>query len=162
MTSKSLRVAALAAVAIACGGKAESSTPEGDYQIDETGSALVSDSTTDADTNDDGSCKDGDHDHKGHGKHRFKVLDRLDGVRDHQITLAALPANVSARLLEKLHALDANGDGVVTKDELKARRDKDHEHGKKKKHGHHDDDGDDGRGDDDDHDADGEHENGDD
>lgn len=152
MTSKLLVLVAFAAAAVACGGKADTNeSADGDFQIDEAGSSLVSDAPDDDGASDgaDG-CQKGDHDHKGHRKHRFKALDLLDGVRDRQITLAALPADLSPHLLEKLHALDANTDGVVTKDEMKARRDHDHErHGKKHHEGKdHDDDRDDDDGDD--------------
>ena len=36
------------------------------------------------------------------------------------ITIALLPPGQPARLLERLHAIDANQDGLVTRDEAKA------------------------------------------
>ena len=58
--------------------------------------------------------------HHHHRHHRFHVLDGLDGTRDHQITIASLPATLPPRLIARLHEIDANGDGIVTKDEAKA------------------------------------------
>jgi hypothetical protein len=65
-----------------------------------------------------------------HGKHKrgnrlhhlFKRLDRLDGEKDKQIVIASLPDRVPDRLIEKLRTIDANNDGIVTKDEVKAAR----------------------------------------
>jgi hypothetical protein len=78
------------------------------------------------DDHDDGSmCHDGDGHHRGHHDHRhhlFKVLDSLDGKRDGVVTLAALPADLPDALVTALHALDTNGDGLVTRDEVKAAR----------------------------------------
>lgn len=89
---------------------------------------------------DKGECRDDDHGgHKHHHKHKFKVLDRLDGAKDHTIVIAALPAGLPDRLIAKLHKIDADGDGAVSKDELKAAL-KRHKHkekdrdGDKKKH----------------------------
>lgn len=116
-----------------------------DFQIDEVGSSLVSDSTEDGANEANTACKDGDHEHKGHKKHRFKMLDRLDGKKDHQITLGRRSlSDLSSNLLEKLKALDTNTDGVVTKDEMKARRD--HDHNKKGEGKDHEDKGDGDRG----------------
>lgn len=58
--------------------------------------------------------------HHHHRHHRFHVLDTLDGTRDRQITIASLPASLPARLIARLHEIDTNGDGIVTKDEAKA------------------------------------------
>jgi hypothetical protein len=71
---------------------------------------------------DHGECKgDGDHEkHHHHRHHRFHVLDALDGTKDNQITIASLPAGLPPRLIARLHEIDANGDGIVTKDEAKA------------------------------------------
>lgn len=68
-------------------------------------------------------CSDRDHDgHKRHHRHKFKMLDRIDGDKDGNITLAALPAGLPERLLAKLARLDADHDGIVTKAEVKAFR----------------------------------------
>ena len=37
-----------------------------------------------------------------------------------QITIASLPATLPARLIARLHEIDSNGDGIVTKAEAKA------------------------------------------
>lgn len=124
----SLPLAAAALVSLvslgACGGAVDSSLDDDDLDIDEADSALTSpDPAGDEDRQgeDDRDCRDGDrHHHKHHLKHKWKVLDRLDGAHDHAITIASLPPGLPARLLEKLHKLDANGDGVVVKDEVKA------------------------------------------
>ena len=72
-------------------------------------------------------CNDRDHDkHAHHRHHKFKVLDRIDGTKDHVITIASLPAALPARLIARLHAIDTDGNGLVTKDEVKAWR---HAHG---------------------------------
>jgi hypothetical protein len=74
----------------------------------------------------------GEHDgaclgHEGrprHGRrpfhHLFRCLDRLDGQKDKTITIASLPARVPAGLVGKLHAIDTDHNGVVTKDEVRA------------------------------------------
>lgn len=68
-------------------------------------------------------CNDRDHDkHAHHRHHKFKVLDRIDGTKDHVITIASLPAALPARLIARLHAIDTDGNGLVTKDEVKAWR----------------------------------------
>jgi hypothetical protein len=75
----------------------------------------------DGDHDDVGNCHEGDNDHhRGHHHHFFKVLDKLDGQRDHVVTLANLPSGLPPLLLAALEGLDANHDGVVTKDEAKA------------------------------------------
>ena len=66
-------------------------------------------------------CNDRDHDqHHHHRHHKFKVLDRIDGTKDHVITIALLPAALPDRLIARLHAIDTDGDGLVTKAEAKA------------------------------------------
>lgn len=66
-------------------------------------------------------CNDREHDqHKHHRHHKFKVLDRIDGTKDHVITIASLPAALPDRLIARLHAIDTDGNGLVTKDEAKA------------------------------------------
>ncbi|HEY8078895.1 MAG TPA: hypothetical protein VIF62_32410, partial [Labilithrix sp.] len=91
------------------------------------GALASSDTTGDgADANGDvgdHDCQDGDKDgHAHHHRHKFAVLDALDGVKDKQITIASLPAGLPDHLIAKLHAIDANGDGIVTKPEVKAFR----------------------------------------
>ena len=72
-------------------------------------------------------CNDREHDqHKHHRHHKFKVLDRIDGTKDHVITIASLPAALPDRLIARLHTIDTDGNGLVTKDEVKAWR---HTHG---------------------------------
>lgn len=68
-----------------------------------------------------------------HKKHKWKLLDRLDGTKDKVITVATLPPNLPPKLLARLAEIDANKDGLVTKDEVRASRPprcEDH-------HGHH-------------------------
>ena len=119
------RLSACAAlvVLIGCGGKTES--VDGDIVVSDD-SALsgpegpASSSEADDEERGDDGCKDGDHDgHKHHRHHWFKVLDRLDGQKDKAITIANLPAGMPEGLLKKLHRIDRNGDGVVTKKEAK-------------------------------------------
>jgi hypothetical protein len=153
-----LVVAGLLSVAslVACGGAVDPSA--------ETPSSDASDLSSDFDTVGQGMTADvdpsheatGEHDHDcrdedgrpkhGHRKHHlFKWLDRLDGDKDHRIVIASLPAKVPAGIIEKLHAIDADKDGVVTKKEARHR----HKHGKhhqpppgERDHdGDHDDDG---------------------
>lgn len=73
----------------------------------------------DGDADDDHDKRDGrrKHERKHRHHHLFKKLDRLDGTKDHQITIAALPPRVPAKLVDKLHEIDANADGVVTREE---------------------------------------------
>lgn len=121
-------------LAVGCGG----ATGNDDLEVNDVGSsnaALQGPSDSTDTTGNEGSevgdkdCKDGDHDgHGHHHRHKFKVLDALDGVVDHQITIANLPADLPQHLIDKLHKIDANGDGIVTKDEVKAFR-KAHKHG---------------------------------
>lgn len=97
--------------------------PSGDTDDPSDHEADRADHDDDRDRGDDrGDCKgDGDHEkHHHHRHHKFHVLDRLDGTKDHQITIASLPAELPPRLLARLHAIDANADGVVSKDEAKA------------------------------------------
>jgi len=66
-------------------------------------------------------CNDREHDqHKHHRRHKFKVLDRVDGTKDGIITIASLPAALPDRLIARLHKIDTDGNGLVTKDEVKA------------------------------------------
>lgn len=75
-------------------------------------------------------CRHGDKDgHGHHHRHKFSVLDALDGTVDHQITIANLPPGLPDRLLAKLHTIDADGDGIVTKTEVKAFRKQHRHHG---------------------------------
>ena len=80
------------------------------------------DKDDDRDRGDDhGECNEDENEkHHHHRHHRFHVLDGLDGTRDHQITIASLPAALPPRLIARLHEIDTNGDGIVTKDEAKA------------------------------------------
>lgn len=79
------------------------------------------DDTGDDETKADPRCDDKDAaNHKNHRKHKFKNLDALDGTKDHQITIASLPAGLPDKLIAKLHKLDVDGDGIVTKAEAKA------------------------------------------
>jgi hypothetical protein len=164
----------LAAIALAslgaCGGAVDKSLDE-DLVINEQNAALTSGdapSAPDADPerkgDEDRDCRDGDrHQHKHHFQHKLKVLDGLDGVRDNAITIAALPPGLPKRLIDKLHEIDANHDGVVTRDEVKAAlHDFGRHEGKHDKHGHghdgdHDDDRDGDHGGDHDGDHDGDH-----
>jgi hypothetical protein len=52
--------------------------------------------------------------------HLFRCLDRLDGEKDKTIVIASLPARVPEGLIAKLRTVDANNDGIVTKDEVRA------------------------------------------
>jgi hypothetical protein len=66
-------------------------------------------------------CRHGDKDgHAHHHRHKFSVLDALDGTVDHQITIADLPPGLPDHLIAKLHKIDTDGDGIVTKAEVKA------------------------------------------
>ena len=54
--------------------------------------------------------------HRHH--HLFKKLDRLDGNKNGEIVIAALPTDrVPAHVIEKLHAIDTNRDNIVTREE---------------------------------------------
>ena len=90
--------------------------PDDDHQGDRA------DKDDDRDRGDDhGECNEDENEkHHHHRHHRFHVLDGLDGTRDHQITIASLPAALPPRLIARLHEIDTNGDGIVTKDEAKA------------------------------------------
>lgn len=104
-------------------------------------------------------CRGGKRHHHGRGKNKFHHLDSIDGFEDGAITLDRLPDAVPAEMLAKLHKIDVNNDGVVTKEEARNAHhawnakhcscdDDEHEH---EHDGHgHDDDGhdDDGHGDD--------------
>ena len=70
---------------------------------------------------DKGDCNDRDHGgHAHHRHHKFKVLDGIDGATDGVVTIASLPPALPARLIARLHKIDADGNGLVTKDEVKA------------------------------------------
>ncbi|MDB4938931.1 MAG: hypothetical protein JWP87_5903, partial [Labilithrix sp.] len=80
-------------------------------------------------------CKDHDNDgHHKHHHHKFKVLDRMDGAKDKVITIASLPPGLPDRLIAKLHEIDTDGDGLVTRAEVKA-----HKHEKKHHKDRHED-----------------------
>jgi hypothetical protein len=131
---KLLGVVGVAAVLLAgCGGQV-AEDGELDVADGETSSAISSPDPgaaaagdtgdgDDADEPTDKDCNDRDHEkHHKHHHHKFKVLDRLDGTKDRVITIASLPAGLPDRLIAKLHKLDANGDGLVTRAEVKAHR----------------------------------------
>jgi hypothetical protein len=67
-------------------------------------------------------------DREHHGKPRhgrrlhnlFKRLDRADGTKDGTIVIASLPERFPKGLIMKLQRIDGNGDGIVTKDEVRA------------------------------------------
>lgn len=120
----SLTGLAIAALVVGgCGGKIETND---DLVIsDSQGSLSGPETAGDEDDGDtaDRDCRDGDHEgHKHHRKHWFKVLDRLDGAKDGAITIASLPSGLPDRLIAKLHRIDKNGDGVVTRKEVKHAR----------------------------------------
>lgn len=123
-----------------CGGKI---TNDSDLVISDNESGLGATGASEADDGDraDDDCRDEDHDgHKHHRRHWFKVLDKLDGTRDKRIVIGSLPAGLPDRLIAKLQKLDRNGDGVVTRREVKGHRHHDD--------GDRDDQGDDERDDD--------------
>jgi len=136
-----------AVVLASCGGKVES---QDDPVINDTQGGLAapdpsgggggdSNAGDDDDSKADEGCKDGDRDgHKHHHKHWFRHLDKLDGTQDKQITIANLPDGLPDGLIKRLHQLDANNDGVVTKKEARHQW-KAWAH----RHHDHDDDGDD-------------------
>lgn len=76
----------------------------------------------------DGRCKHGDHEGRGHGKHakhgrrarEFPPPGMPSTARAIAPSHRAPAAGQPARLLERLHAIDANQDGLVTRDEAKA------------------------------------------
>jgi hypothetical protein len=134
MTSRLLTVAFALTFAAGCGGASGNQ----DLEVNDTGSTGAalqgpSDDTTGNSGSDvgDKDCKDGDHDgHARHHRHKFSVLDAMDGVKDGQITIANLPPGLPQRLIDKLHQIDTDGDGIVTKAEVKAfRKAHHHEHG---------------------------------
>ena len=138
MTKLVLAVAAVATALVGCSGASGNE----DLQVNDVGQAqgaLAAPAPSGGDTTGDGAdangevgdhdCQEGDKDgHDRHHRHKFSALDALDGVKDHQITIANLPPGLPDRLLAKLHAIDTNGDGIVTKAEVKAFR-KAHHHG---------------------------------
>jgi len=121
--------------AVGCGGQTED---DGDVVIDDNESALsgVENASADDERADDG-CRDGDREgHHRHRRHWFKILDRIDGTKDKAITIAALPPGLPDRLIAKLHRIDKNDDGIVTKKEAKRwRKHRHHRDG----HGEHED-----------------------
>lgn len=136
-------VGVLLTLAVGCAG---ASTANDDLEIDDLGSSESSlaspDPTGNDTTGEDGAetggevgdedCNDGDH--RGHGKHhrhKFSALDKLDGTRDRNITIASLPAGLPERIFAKLAKIDADHDGIVTKAEVKAFR-KARKHGDKR------------------------------
>jgi len=138
-------IVAVALTALALAGCAGEIDDDDALEVDETESALTaSPNAGESDDGDEGGdCNDRDNGgHKHHHKHKFKVLDRLDGAKDHVIVIGALPAGLPARLIAKLQKIDADGDGAVSKDELKAHRKAHKHHGDKrdgdkgKKRGH--------------------------
>ena len=158
-----LLVAGLLSVAslVACGGAVDpsaeaSGTDATDLSadFDSVGQGMTAevDPTHEATGEHDRDCRDEDGKPKhGHRKHHlFKWLDRLDGDKDHRIVIASLPDKVPAGLIEKLHAIDSDKDGVVTKKEAR--------HGKKHGKHHHPHDGDRDRDHDDDDGHEAEHE----
>ena len=60
---------------------------------------------------DEAECNEHERDgHKHHRKHEFKILDRLDGAKDHVTVIASLPPR--AHLRRKDHKKDhGKGDG---------------------------------------------------
>jgi hypothetical protein len=140
-------------VLAACGGKVDAADNELDVADDDSTSAAISSpdpgataggDTSEADDGDDDGdrngagdddadehtdkdCKDGDSgNHHHHHHHKFKLLDRLDGAKDKVITIASLPAGLPERLIAKLHKLDKDGDGLVTRAEVKAHKHRKH------------------------------------
>ncbi len=135
MKNSSLYRAGLLLVAsFALGGCAGEVTDEGDdagdLEISSSEEALsVGDvvETSAAASPDEVDCNDDDDDDKDgkhhrrhhHRKHKFKLLDRLDGTKDKIITIAALPAGLPPHLLAKLAKMDTNHDGLVSREEVK-------------------------------------------
>jgi len=120
------RLSLAVALAVSLGGCAADVDGDDDDGIvidetDETSAALTSpDPSSGADS--DGECTDADkdaQDHKKHRKHKFKMLDRLDGAKDRSVVIASLPAGLSEKLIAKLNKIDTDQDGVVTKAEAK-------------------------------------------
>ena len=143
IASKALRVVGLGVVGVAalvlaaCGAPASDEHELDVDDTDATSSALGSPDPGDGgeighagDTDDqdgdeptDRDCTDREREkHHGHHHHKFKVLDRLDGAKDKIITIASLPPGLSERLIAKLHELDSDRDGLVTRAEVKARK----------------------------------------
>ena len=118
----------LAAVALGLGGCTGEVAEDGDHdvtEVDSTSAALSSSpqpATGEAGDQEsaDKECDSKDGDHHKHRRHKFKALDRLDGAEDGAITLASLPAGLPDRLSAKLHKIDTDQDGIVTKAEAKA------------------------------------------
>jgi hypothetical protein len=129
-------VGAIALSLGACGGAtAEDTTEVNDSSLSQAATSATppapgaagdngerADRDDDRDRGDDsGECNDHDGEgHHHHRHHRFHVLDRLDGKQDDQITIASLPPSLPPRLIARLHEIDTNGDGIVTKAEAKA------------------------------------------
>jgi hypothetical protein len=121
------------ALIAACSG-ATTSDVEGDLpeDFDDSAAALAVEPEPDDSLSDDDDDRDDNGDHhkdkdkeKREGKHKkkhrhhhlFKKLDRLDGDKNGAIVIASLPARVPPRVLEKLHEIDTNDDGIVTRAE---------------------------------------------
>lgn len=71
-------------------------------------------------------CEHGDE--GGHGHHKGRFFERLDKDGDGKVAVAELPEPMK----EHLAQADANGDGVLTREELKAAHEKHHEEMKKR------------------------------
>lgn len=127
-------VLAVLALLVGCGGAiAEDSTST---DLPDDVHAVADGLAVDGANNDDGPDHADDHDgdhHHGRGEHEghkkghkkkhpklFQALDRLDGAEDGKITLAALPAQVPAKLVDKLKELDTDQSGDVSRDEAHA------------------------------------------
>lgn len=144
--SKSVVFGVFAVALLACGGAVDNELDDDDLDISELDAALTSPdpgapgAQEDAEDDDGTDCRDDDRGgHKHHRRHKFKVLDRLDGAKDKTITIAALPPGLPERLLAKLRRIDADANGLVTKDEAKAawfsHKKKHDKHEKHDKHG---------------------------
>jgi hypothetical protein len=113
----------------ACGGATGDDPEVNDANMAQAVTDPATSTDADAGANDDdqdrgddkAACSehDGGH-HHHHRHHRFHILDGLDGTEDDQITIASLPPSLPPRLIARLHQIDSNSDGIVTKDEAKA------------------------------------------
>ena len=117
---------AASALAFGCAG-AKDNELDDDTELPDDVETSAGTLAVDAEARD--AVDDVDRDHKkgdrdGHRKHTrklFKLLDRLDGDKDGRIVIASLPAKAPPRLIAKLHEIDADGDGAVTKEEARAK-----------------------------------------
>lgn len=97
-------------------GDPESANDDAAESKDERGDR--GDHDGDHDGDDDGHKKSKKHKKKHRHHHLFKKLDRLDGNKNGEIVIAALPTDrVPAHVIEKLHAIDTNRDNIVTREE---------------------------------------------